>query len=59
MLGASFYTFFFWMAVLAVGFTLIAALAEWDQRRQKRRRIARLVERRRYLDSLEPKRWQP
>ena len=50
------------MTLITIGLILFAAgtaawLADWEDRRQRRRRIERLRERRRYLDGLEPKRW--
>lgn len=45
-------------AVLAC-FTLVAALADVYEQRARRRRVERLIERRRYLDNLPPKRWTP
>lgn len=43
-------------AVLALA-TLIAYAADLHEKRDRRRRMERLIERRRYLDSLPPQRW--
>lgn len=50
------------MTLITIGLILFAAagvcwLDELNDRRQKRRRIQRLKERRAYLDNVQPKRW--
>ena len=50
------------VTLITIGLILLAAgacawLADWEDNRQRRRRVERLKERRAYLDSLEPKRW--
>ena len=50
------------VTLITIGLILFAAgacaqFAAWEDRRQRRRRVERLKERRRYLDGLEPKRW--
>jgi Flp pilus assembly protein TadB len=50
-------TLIFWVAAIAIGCVLVAALADLEEKRQRARRIARLRERRAFLDTREPKRW--
>jgi hypothetical protein len=47
------------VGLFLLGCALVAGVDELFDRRDRRRRIQRLRERRRYLDSLEPKRWTP
>ena len=49
---------FFYLAVILAFFATVAFVADTWERRERHRRIQRLRERRRYLDSLEPQRWQ-
>lgn len=46
-----------WLAIILLAATLIAGVDEYLAARDRRRRLQRLRDRRRYLDSLEPKRW--
>jgi hypothetical protein len=48
---------FFWIAAILGACATICWLEEWHDKRQRRRRVERLRERRRYLDEMEPKRW--
>ncbi len=50
-------TLIVWAAIILLAATLIAGVDEILDRRDRRRRIQRLRERRAYLDQLEPKRW--
>jgi hypothetical protein len=50
-------TVFFWIAVTFGVCAIACAIDEWDAKRQERRRIQRLNERRQYLDNVEPRRW--
>ena len=50
-------TLILWAAIILLAATLIAAVDELLERRDRRRRIQRLRERRAYLDTLEPRRW--
>ena len=59
MLGASFYTFVYWFAFGAVVVYLLRLVAREVDRRKRLRVMRERRLRRRYLDSLEPKRWQP
>lgn len=49
-----------YIVLLAMGllfFLLVGVAAHVSERRDRRRRIQRLRERRRYLDQVEPQRW--
>ena len=59
MTAASFAVFFLWLAIILLGCAFLVAIEELMERRERQRRIARLRERRQYLDQLEPRRWQP
>jgi len=50
-------TLILWAAIILLAASLIAGVDEILERRDRRRRIQRLRERRAYLDQLEPKRW--
>ena len=57
MIGASFVLLFFWLFVIFAVCAALTLVAEWHEGRERRRRVERLRERRAYLDSVEPKRW--
>lgn len=59
MAAASFAALFLWLAIILLGCAFLVAIEELMERRERQRRIARLRERRQYLDQLEPRRWQP
>lgn len=46
-----------WAIIILLAATLIAGVDEYMEKRDRRRRLQRLRDRRRYLDSLPPQRW--